>query len=459
MISGKSKVCGVMAYPVEHSMSPLMHNYYSEKTGTDLVYVPFKVEPGRVEEAVKGAYALNFTGMNVTVPHKQEVMKYLVDIDEDAKAIGAVNTLVRTDGGYKGYNTDAAGLKRAMTEAGIEIRDRTCILFGAGGAARAAACVLAKEGASVIYVLNRSLEKAEALSEIVNERFGRRVMLPMALDDYGKLECSSCLAVQTTSVGMHPNVDHAPVEDAEFYKKIDTAVDIVYTPMETKFMKYVRAAGGKAVGGLDMLIYQGVIAYELWNPETVFTREMIDGASADAGRTGGCAMKNVILIGFMGAGKTTVGERYAKKHGLPMVDTDWLIEERAGMTISEIFAQKGEDEFRRTETAVLQTLLSDTQEKVISVGGGLPLREENRRLLKQLGTVIYLEVNPDTVLKRLKGDTTRPLLQGGDVTRRVEELIAARGPIYREAAGLIVDVNGRSVGEIVTELEERMGFE
>jgi len=112
MISGKSKVCGVMAYPVEHSMSPLMHNYYSEKTGTDLVYVPLKVEPGRVEEAVKGAYALNFTGMNVTVPHKQEVMKYLVDIDEDAKAIGAVNTLVRTDGGYKGYNTDAAGLKR-----------------------------------------------------------------------------------------------------------------------------------------------------------------------------------------------------------------------------------------------------------------------------------------------------------------------------------------------------------
>ena len=302
MISGKSKVCGVMAYPVEHSMSPLMHNYYSEKTGTDLVYVPLKVEPGRVEEAVKGAYALNFTGMNVTVPHKQEVMKYLVDIDEDAKAIGAVNTLVRTDGGYKGYNTDAAGLKRAMTEAGIEIRDRTCILFGAGGAARAAAFLCALRGAERVYLLNRSLEKAQAvaeeanlaagrqcilpmelsswksLPEIVNERFGRRVMLPMALDDYGRLECSSCLAVQTTSVGMHPNVDHAPVEDAEFYKKIDTAVDIVYTPMETKFMKYVRAAGGKAVGGLDMLIYQGVIAYELWNPETVFTREMIDGA-------------------------------------------------------------------------------------------------------------------------------------------------------------------------------------
>lgn len=278
MISGKSKVCGVMAYPVEHSMSPLMHNYYSEQTGIDLAYVPLKVEPGRVEDAVKGAYALNFTGMNVTVPHKQEVMKYLAAIDEDAKIIGAVNTLVRTEGGYKGYNTDAAGLLRAMTEAGIQIKDRACILFGAGGAARAAACVLAKEGAAVIYVLNRSIEKAEALAGSVNERFGRKVMVPMALADYGKLDGSAYLAVQTTSVGMHPNVDCAPVEDAAFYRKIDTAVDIVYTPVETKFMRFVREAGGKAVGGLDMLIYQGVIAYELWNPEVRFTRDIIDGA-------------------------------------------------------------------------------------------------------------------------------------------------------------------------------------
>ena len=170
-------------------------------------------------------------------------------------------------------------------------------------------------------------------------------------------------------------------------------------------------------------------------------------------------MRNVILIGFMGAGKTTVGERYGKKHGLPMVDTDWLIEERAGMTISEIFARKGEEEFRKTETAVLQALLSDTQENDISVGGGLPLREENRKLLKQLGTVVYLEVNPETVLKRLKGDTTRPLLQGGDVTQRVKEFLAVRGPIYRETAGMVVDVNDRTVDEIVAELEERMGFE
>lgn len=280
MISGKSKVCGVMAYPVEHSMSPLMHNFYSEQTGTDLAYVPLKVEPDRLKEAVEGAYALNFTGMNVTVPHKQEVMKYLVDTDEDALAIGAVNTLVRVPGGFKGYNTDAAGLKRAMAAAQIEITGRSCLLFGAGGAARAAACVLAKEGAKEIFVLNRSVGRAEALAEIVNGRYGRKVMIPMALENYSSLEGENFLAVQTTSVGMHPDVDHAPVEDAPFYRKISTAVDIVYTPMETKFMKYVREAGGQAVGGLDMLIYQGVIAYELWNPGVIFTPAIIEGARA-----------------------------------------------------------------------------------------------------------------------------------------------------------------------------------
>lgn len=277
MISGKSKVCGVMAYPVEHSLSPLMHNFFSEKTGIDLAYVPLKVETDKVGDAVRGAYALNFTGINVTIPHKQEVMKYLLEIDEDAKAIGAVNTLVRLEGGYKGYNTDVPGLLRVMTEAGIAIKGRSCILLGAGGAAKAAAYVLAKEGAGRIYVLNRNTERAVVLSRLINERFGREVMIPMALEDYGKLpDKERYLAVQTTSLGMYPKTDRAPIEDEAFYKMIEQAVDIVYTPMVTRFMEHVRVAGGKAVGGLDMLIYQGMIAYELWNPEAVFTGEIIE---------------------------------------------------------------------------------------------------------------------------------------------------------------------------------------
>lgn len=168
-------------------------------------------------------------------------------------------------------------------------------------------------------------------------------------------------------------------------------------------------------------------------------------------------MKHVILIGFMGAGKTTVGTACARMFGLPLLDTDQMIEEMAGTTISEIFAKQGETAFRRIETAVLKALLERKETAVISVGGGLPLLEENRRMLKQIGTVIYLEVSPETVLSRLKGDTTRPLLQGGDAREKVYDMIGRRDPIYRQAADLIVNVDGREVEKIAEELRERIG--
>lgn len=278
MTSGKTMVCGVMGCPIEHSMSPMMHNYYSEQLGVDMTYVPFRVQPGQVETAVRGAYALNLCGINVTVPHKQEVMKCLVGIDDAAKVIGAVNTLVRADGGYKGYNTDAAGLLRAMTEAGMEIAGKTCILLGAGGAAKAAAYVLVKEGAAKVYVLNRSLERAQELADYINEVSGCEVLFPLALTEWRAIQESGCLAVQTTSVGMHPNTDVSPVEDTEFFEKLDAAFDAVYTPAETKFMRLAAAAGARVSNGLDMLLYQGIAAYELWYPDLKVPGEVIDGA-------------------------------------------------------------------------------------------------------------------------------------------------------------------------------------
>lgn len=278
MTSGKTMVCGVMGCPIEHSMSPMMHNYYSEQLGVDMTYVPFRVQPGQVETAVRGAYALNLCGINVTVPHKQEVMKCLVGIDDAAKVIGAVNTLVWADGGYKGYNTDAAGLLRAMTEAGMEISGKTCILLGAGGAAKAAAYVLVKEGAAKVYVLNRSLERAQELADYINEVSGREVLFPLALTEWSAIQESGCLAVQTTSVGMHPNTDVSPVEDTEFFEKLDAAFDAVYTPAETKFMRLAAAAGARVSNGLDMLLYQGIAAYELWYPDLKVPGEVIDGA-------------------------------------------------------------------------------------------------------------------------------------------------------------------------------------
>ena len=276
VITGEAMVCGVIGNPVGHSLSPLMHNYFAEALKLDYIYVPCKVQEEEVGAAVKGIHALGFQGINVTVPHKQRVMEHLVELDDAARCIGAVNTLVRTESGYKGYNTDAEGLYRAISGQGIDVRGRDCLMIGAGGAAKAVAYMLMSHGAASVVILNRTVEKAQALADEMNRQFGCRTMRALSLADWTKLNKDSYLALQTTSVGMHPKVDAAPIEDRDFYKKIRMAVDIIYTPARTRFMEYVEEAGGKAINGLDMLIYQGVIAFELWNPDVHVTDEVVE---------------------------------------------------------------------------------------------------------------------------------------------------------------------------------------
>lgn len=263
-IDGKTRLFGLIGNPVEHTLSPVIHNSLAGLYCHNLIYVPFLVKED-IGTAIKGAYALNIPGLNITVPYKSDVIPYLKEIDALAEAIGAVNTLVMTEGGYKGYNTDMTGLLRAMYSEHIKIRDEEIILLGAGGAARAVAFLCVNEGAKKVYLLNRSIEKAEAVAEEVNRHFGCGTIVPMGLPDYGKLPDGRFLAIQGTSVGLSPKDDEAVIEDEAFYQKIHTGFDLIYKPEETKFMKLVRAQGGVAYNGLKMLLYQGVIAYELWN--------------------------------------------------------------------------------------------------------------------------------------------------------------------------------------------------
>ncbi len=273
-IKGTTRVCGLIGNPVEHSISPLIHNTVAGMMGLDMVYVPFKVEPEGVDAAIQGAFALNVQGMNVTVPHKQAVIEHLDDIDELAQRIGAVNTLVRTDKGYKGYNTDIIGLHRELTDAGIELKDSIVVIIGAGGASRAITFLCAREGAGKIYLVNRSVDKAEALAKDVNECFGREVVVARSLEESCPNE-SGYIVIQTTSVGLYPDCDSAPVEDEAFYEKALAGVDIIYNPAKTKFMKFMEAAGKPAYNGLKMLLYQGIAAFELWNNVTV-SRDIVD---------------------------------------------------------------------------------------------------------------------------------------------------------------------------------------
>lgn len=264
-INGRTRICGLIGYPVEHTLSPVIHNTLAQLTGQDLVYVPFPVKPGRIQDAVKGADALQILGLNVTVPYKSEVIPCLQEIDTLAQNIGAVNTLVRTAGGYKGYNTDMEGLHRAMVSEGIRIGGGQIILLGAGGAARAVAHLCAQKGAGRVYLLNRTLERAELVAEEVNRTAGREVICPMVLEEYGSIPEGKYLAIQGTSVGLAPHDDEVVISDRAFYEKIHTGFDLIYNPWETRFMSLVKECGGRAYNGLKMLLYQGIIAYELWN--------------------------------------------------------------------------------------------------------------------------------------------------------------------------------------------------
>lgn len=268
-INGKTRVCGLLGNPVEHTLSPMIHNTLANILGHDMVYVPFLVEPGRVAEAVIGSLALNLLGLNVTVPYKSEVITSLQEMDDLARNIGAVNTLVRTEGGYKGYNTDMEGLYRAMTDEGIRIDGEQIILLGAGGAARAVAYLCAVKGADRVYMLNRTLGKAQTVAGEVNCTMERDVIVPMNMEEYDKLPEGKFLAIQGTSVGLAPHVEDMVIADEAFYEKIHTGFDLIYSPWETRFMKMTKSHGGRAYNGLKMLLYQGIIAYELWNQVAV----------------------------------------------------------------------------------------------------------------------------------------------------------------------------------------------
>lgn len=263
-INGYTRLCGLIGNPVEHTLSPVIHNTVAEEMHDNLVYVPFHVEQGNLQKAIAGAYSLNVLGLNVTVPYKQAVIPCLDCVEGLAEKIGAVNTLVRTENGFQGYNTDMMGLYRAMEEEGIAFEAEDMILFGAGGAARAAAFLCAEKGAKRVYLLNRSYEKAAVLAEEVNRVYERDCILPMALSEYEKLPEEKMTAIQGTSAGLYPNTEDAVILDPAFYQHISKAYDLIYKPEETRFMKLVKEAGGEAYCGIRMLLYQGIIAYELF---------------------------------------------------------------------------------------------------------------------------------------------------------------------------------------------------
>lgn len=271
-VNGKTKVMGLIGHPVEHTLSPVIHNTIAECMGENMVYTAFPATED-TETVLKGAFALGIQGMNVTVPYKGAVIPYLADIDREAKIIGAVNTLVRTRQGFKGYNTDLNGLYRALTSEGIVLEASRVIVIGAGGAARAAAFMCAFYGAESIVICNRTVEKAENIAREVQEKTSFSNIRAISIADWMAIKGEGYLVLQATKVGLYPDTESSPIMEEAFFEKAAVVYDLIYTPQETRFMRLARKRQIPAYNGLKMLLYQAVAAYEMWNqvqvPETI----------------------------------------------------------------------------------------------------------------------------------------------------------------------------------------------
>ena len=251
--------------PVEHSLSPLMHNAAFRHLGMDWVYVPFHVKPDQLRAATEGVRAMGIAGVNVTVPHKVAVMQYLDEIDQESELIGAVNTVVCREGRLLGYNTDGRGFLRSLErQTGREPNGADVLIAGAGGAALAIACSLALAGARSITIANRTHSKAEAVAARVREYVPTRVV-GLSQDDPAFLKAlgESEVVVHTTSVGMYPRHDVPPVLPVERLDPNSLVCDIVYRPQETALIRAARERGCEVLTGEGMLAYQGAIAFEL----------------------------------------------------------------------------------------------------------------------------------------------------------------------------------------------------
>ena len=356
----------------------------------------------QIHKEFKGAEGLD--GFNVTIPYKKLAASLCTELSEEAKELGAVNTVVKTPDGFKGYNTDVFGFKYMLQSAGIDPAGKNCLILGTGGASVAVEYALKKMGAAKIDFCSRS-------GHINYEN-----VYTVAQD--------SEVIVNTTPVGMFPEIDNSPIDLSKF-KNLYAAADIVYNPSRTKFLQQAQELGVKNTGGLSMLVAQA------WEASRYFT----SGPSTGSGTPElaintvieklQSQMLNITLIGMPGSGKTTLGKKLAKEKGRTFVDLDDKFKEEYNITPAEVITQKGEDEFRRMETALAKKILPQSG-IVIATGGGIVTRKENWFYLRANSRVVYIERPLEFLLKQ---DTSnRPLSQNN----KIEELYKARVPLYEE---------------------------
>ena len=377
---------GLVGEKLGHSFSKEIHSKLSKYDYCLCEVAPEDIDDFFIER--------DFKGVNVTIPYKQTVMKHLDFISEEAKSIGAVNTVVNRNGKLYGYNTDFAGMKGLILKNGIEISGKKVLILGTGGTSNTAFAVCQSLGAKSIFKVSRS--KSEQHIDY----------------DEAYSQHSDCdVLINTTPCGMYPNINSVAI-DIDCFSNLSGVVDAVYNPLSSLLVTKAKQKGIKAVGGLYMLVLQAAVAAEHFMDCKV-EETRVDEIYKDILK----AKRNIVLIGMPSSGKTSIGKELVGQLGMDFIDTDCLIEQKAKMSISDIFKTKGEAAFRDIEAEVIQQI-SGCQSTVIATGGGAVLREENVINLKLNGTVFFI----DRSIENLLTTPDRPLSSNKqDLERRYNE--------------------------------------
>jgi shikimate dehydrogenase len=262
-ITGRTKICGVIGDPIDHSLSPAMHNAGFKETGLDLVFLPFRVTTNQIEDAIKGVRSLGILGLNVTMPHKRRVIQYMDKLDPITEYLKSANTILNANGILTGYNTDGIGAMQALSQNGSAPKGKKILLLGSGGAARAIAFAAARE-ADQLVILNRtpnkSRELAKDLGQILNKKIVGKTLTPNSLEESMH---DAQIVINATSAGMCPH-DKISLIPPKLITPSHTVLDIIYNPIETKLLRDAEKAGAKTVNGIEMLIQQGAASFQIW---------------------------------------------------------------------------------------------------------------------------------------------------------------------------------------------------
>ena len=407
---------GLIGEKLGHSFSPEIHCQLF-----DYAYELIELPPDALKEFIR---CREFSAINVTIPYKEAVLPMLDEVDDAARKIGAVNTIVNRGGLLTGYNTDFLGLRALILHADMDLTDKTVWILGSGGTSRTALAVAESLGCRKVVRVSRSGKDG-----------------CITYEQAKKLAAEAEFIINTTPCGMYPHIGESAVNVADF-PALQGVVDVVYNPLRTKLVCDAVSAGIPAVGGLYMLVAQAAYAAELFTGEKVQEEKISEIYERLLTQK-----QNLVLIGMPGCGKTTVGTRLAEQTGLRFIDTDQEIVREENRTIPDIFAADGEAYFRQAESSVIRKVAA-RQGCVIATGGGAILNLENMALLRENGRICFL----DRSLDRLSATADRPLSSDrAALEKRYEE----RYERYCLACDRRIDADG-TIESIVEQIREDM---